>query len=116
MHDQFNRPIPRRLRLGAFYAMSGVTLALSVVGLVIIGGVLLSIGPSTLSFLPFFLHPTRDQYGISALVWVVELGLLVISAALSVGFLYLLFVIVVSVVMLLRELLSTWRGTRSTRL
>ena len=89
MHDQVNRPIPRRLRLGAFYALSGVALALSVAGLIVVGSALLYLGPFTLRFLPFFLHPTNDTYGISALVWVVELVALVISAALAVGFLYL---------------------------
>lgn len=116
MRNQFNRPIPRRLRLGALYAMSGVTLALSAVGLVFIGGVLLSIGPFALRTLPFFLHPTRDQYGISGLVWLFELVALVVSAALAVGFLYLLFAVVVSIIMLLRQMLSTWRRRRATRL
>lgn len=116
MRDQFNRPIPRPLRLGAFYIMSGVALALSVMGLVVIGGVLLTIGPFALRLLPFFLHPTPDQYGLTVLYWLGALVALVISAALAVGFLYLLFVVVVSVVMLLRQLLSTWRGNRATRL
>lgn len=112
MRDQFSRPIPRRLRLGAFYALSGVALVLSVVGLVFFGSVLLWLGPFALRFLPFFLHPTNDPYGISGLVWVMELVALVLSAALTVGFLYLLFVVVVSVVMLLRQLLlSIPRGT-----
>lgn len=116
MHDQGNRPIPRRLRHRAYaLALSGVALVLSTVGLVVVGGTLLYIGLGTLRRLRFFLHPTSNSIG-GLLEWLVALVALVFSAALAVGFVYLLVVVVVSVVMLLRQLLSTLRGTNATRL
>lgn len=106
------RPVPRGLRLGGFYALSGLALALSALGLVVVGGMLLYFGPFALRSLPDFLHPhpANGRYGFDVLGWLFGFVALVISAALTVVFLYLLFVVGVSVVMLLRQLLSTLHG------